>query len=121
MLHLIECGCGKGVFTEVLTVVGVLNVSGRLIGAHQVEKRKGQGTELWWGFVLVFVKNAQLCQTLCDPTDCSSLGSSVHGILQAGILQASILEWVAIPFSSGSSQPRDLTLVSCLASRFFTI
>ena len=37
---------------------------------------------------------AQLCVTLCDPVDCSSLGSSVHGILQARIL-----EWVAIPFS----------------------
>ena len=41
--------------------------------------------------------------------------SSVHGILQARIL-----EWVAIPFSSGSSQPRDQTRVSCLAGRFFT-
>ena len=39
--------------------------------------------------------------------DCSLLGSSVHGIFQA-----TILEWVAIPFSSGSSQPRDQTWVS---------
>ena len=39
----------------------------------------------------------QLCQTLCDPMDCSPPSSSVHGILQA-----SILEWVAIPFSRGS-------------------
>ena len=37
-----------------------------------------------------------------------------------GILQARILEWVAIPFSRGSSQPRDWTQVSCLAGRFFT-
>ena len=36
------------------------------------------------------------------------------------ILQARILEWVAIPFSRGSSQPRDQTLVSCTAGRFFT-
>ena len=42
----------------------------------------------------------QSCLTLCDPMDYSLLGSSVHGILQAGIL-----EWVAIPFSWGSSQP----------------
>ena len=35
---------------------------------------------------------------LCDPMDCSPPGSSVHGILQARIL-----EWVAMPFSSGSS------------------
>ena len=43
---------------------------------------------------------AQLCPTLCNPTDCSPPGSSVHGILQVRIL-----EWVAIPFSRGSSQP----------------
>ena len=41
--------------------------------------------------------------TLCDPMDCSPPGSSV-----LGILQARILEWVAMPFSRGSSQPRDL-------------
>ena len=37
-----------------------------------------------------------------------------------GILQARILEWVAFPFSGGSSQPRDRTQVSCFAGRFFT-
>ena len=47
---------------------------------------------------------AQLCPTLCDPIDCSLLGSSVHGILQARIL-----ERVAMPSSRGSSQPRDRT------------
>ena len=45
---------------------------------------------------------------------CSPPGSSVHGILQTRIL-----EWVAIPFSRGSSQPRDWTQVSCIAGRFF--
>ena len=35
-----------------------------------------------------------------------------------GILQARILEWVAFPFSRGSSQPRDLTQVSCIAGEF---
>ena len=45
---------------------------------------------------------AQLCPILYDSTDCSLPGSSVHRILQA-----TILEWVAIPFSRGSSQPRD--------------
>ena len=39
----------------------------------------------------------KLCPTLCDPMDCSPVGSSVHGILQARIL-----EWVAITFSRGS-------------------
>ena len=38
-----------------------------------------------------------------------------------GILQARILEWVAIPFSRGSSWPRDWTQLSCISSRFFTI
>ena len=42
--------------------------------------------------------------TLCDPMDCSILGSSVHGILHTRIL-----EWIVIPFSRGSSQPRDWT------------
>ena len=59
---------------------------------------------------------SQLCLTFCDPTDCSLLGSSVHGILQARIL-----EWVAFPFSRGSSQPRDRTWVPCIAGRFFTV
>ena len=54
--------------------------------------------------------------TLCDPRDCSSPGSSVHGILQARIL-----EWVAIFFSRGSSQPRDWSQVSCIGGRFFTV
>ena len=45
---------------------------------------------------------AQLGPTLCNPMECSLPGSSVHGILQARIL-----EWVAIPFSRGSSRPRD--------------
>ena len=49
---------------------------------------------------------------LCDPTDCSPPGSSVHGIFQS-----KILEWVAISFSMGSSQPRDRTWVSCIAGQ----
>ena len=43
---------------------------------------------------------AQACLTLCNPTDCSLPGFSVHGILQARIL-----EWLAMPFSRGSSKP----------------
>ena len=54
--------------------------------------------------------------TLCDPIDYSPPGASVHRILQARIL-----EWVAIPFSRGSSQPRDGAQVSHIAGRFFTI
>ena len=47
---------------------------------------------------------AQSCLTLCSLMDCSPPDSSVHGILQARTL-----EWVAIPFSRGSSRPRDWT------------
>ena len=50
---------------------------------------------------------AQTCPTLCDPMDCSLPSSSVRGLFQARIL-----EWVAIPSSRGSSQPRDQTQVS---------
>ena len=56
------------------------------------------------------VKVAQLCLTLCDPVD-----YTVHGIPQARIL-----EWVAFPFSKGSSQCRDRTQVSHIAGGFFT-
>ena len=55
----------------------------------------------------------------CDTMDCSPPGSSVH--LQVRILQVRILEWVTIPFSRGSSWPRDWTWISCNVGRFFTI
>ena len=54
--------------------------------------------------------------TLCDPLVCNLPGYSIHGIFQARIL-----EWVAIAFIRGSSQPRVWTWVSCIACRFFTI
>ena len=60
-------------------------------------------------FLLCEVKVIQSCPTLCDPMD-----YTVHGILQARIL-----EWVAISFSGGSSQPRDRTQISCIAGGFF--
>ena len=63
-----------------------------------------------WICLNVKVKVAQLRLTLCNPMD-----YIVHGILQARIL-----EWVAIPFSRGSSQPRDCTQVSRITGRFFT-
>ena len=51
----------------------------------------------------------QSCPTLCNPTDCSLSGSSVHGIFQARVL-----EWGAISFSRVSSWTRDQTQVSCI-------
>ena len=62
------------------------------------------------GQIKVKVEVAQSCPALCDPMDCT-----VHGILQARIL-----EWVAFPYSRGSSQPRDRTQVSHTAGEFFT-
>ena len=56
------------------------------------------------------VKVTQSCRTLHDPVD-----YTVHGILQARTL-----EWLACPFSRGSSQPRDRIQVSCIARGFFT-
>ena len=66
--------------------------------------------------VCVCVCESQSCPTLCDPMDCSPPGSSVHGILQVRIL-----EWVAILFSRGSSQPRDRTQISYIAVRFLIV
>ena len=54
---------------------------------------------------------AQSCPTLCYPMDRSLSGSFVHGIFQARVL-----EWIAISFSRGSSQPRNRTQVSCIAA-----
>ena len=56
------------------------------------------------------VKVAQSCPTVCDRMD----------YIVQGILQARILEWVAVPFSRRSSQHRDRTQVSHIASEFFT-
>ena len=65
---------------------------------------------------LVLALVTQPCLILCHPMDCGLPSSSVHGILQARML-----EWVAISFSRGFSQPRDRTWVSCTAGRCFTI
>ena len=65
---------------------------------------------------VVCVLVTQSCLTLCDPMVGSLPGFSVHGILQARIL-----EWITIHFSRGTSQPRDRTLVSCIAGRLFTV
>ena len=101
------------------------------------------------------MKVTQSCPTLCDPMDCDSPGSSVHGdspgkntgvgchALLQGIFPTQglnpglphcrqilyhlshqksprTLKWVAYPFSSGSSRPKNRTRVSCIAGRFFT-
>ena len=59
-----------------------------------------------------YAKANQFCPTLCNPMDCNPPCSFVHGIL----------EWVAMPSSRGSSQPRDRTCLTSpeLAGEFFT-
>ena len=79
---------------------------GKATGQLGICQRSQKAAKVKWK-----VKVAQSCPTLCNPMD-----YIVHGILQARIL-----EWVAFPFSRGSSQPRDWTQVSCNAGGFFTI
>ena len=94
----------------------------QFIGSHRVRHQwsdtcaafKTRNNDKRGSTVKVLV--AQLCPTLCDPMDYNPPGSWVHGIFQARIP-----EWVAIPFSSRPSQPRDRTWVSHIAGRFFTV
>ena len=58
--------------------------------------------DIWVNYM--HAKLLQSCLSLCHPMNYSPAGSPVHGILQAWILQ-----WVAVPFSRGSSRPRDQT------------
>ena len=67
-----------------------------------------------WHTAHIVSEVAQSRPTLYDPVDCSPPGSSVYGTLQARIL-----EWGAISFARGSSQPRDQTPVSHIAGRCF--
>ena len=76
-------------------------------GAQALERRPQQ---LW------HTLKSLSCVRLCDPMDCSPPGSSIHGILQGRIL-----EWVAISFPRGCSQPRDRTQFSCIAGRCFNL
>ena len=62
----------------------------------------------------VKMKATQSCLILCDFMDCSLLASFVYGILQARIL-----EWVAFPFSRGSSRPTDQTQISHIAHSLY--
>ena len=66
-------------------------------------------------YVCVHAQSLQSYLNLCNPVNCSPQSSSV-----LGISQARILEWVSMPFSRGSSRPRDQIHVSCIAGGFFT-
>ena len=80
-----------------------------LTEAEDIKKRRQEDTQSE-------SEVAQSCPTLCDHMNGSLPGSAIHGIFQARIL-----DWAAISFSRGSSQPRDRTPVSCIADRCFTI
>ena len=83
---------------------------------YHVNTQQNCFTSLHFG--CVHAQLLQSCPTLCNPMDCSLPGPSVHGILQARIL-----EWVAMPSSRGSSQPKDeptSPASPALAGRFFT-
>ena len=69
-----------------------------------------------YNYCAVLCLVAQSCLSLCNPMDLA-----LQAPLSMGILQARILEWVAVPSSRGSSQPKNLTQVSCIAGEFFTI
>ena len=81
-----------------------------IIHRQQICTHLNSTTPLGFIYTVSEVKVTQLCPTLYDPMDC----------ILAWILQARILEWVAFPFSRGSSQPRDGTQVSHIAGRFLT-
>ena len=83
---------------------------------YRPEGGRGGGEEVKWTGHKVKVLVTSPVQLFYNPMDCSLPGASVHGTLLARIL-----EWVAIPFSRRSSQPRNWTWVSGLAGRFFTI
>ena len=100
----------------------ISQVVGQLL-SHLMSAWKAQGEGVWWVLAKQAIPTKSGACVSCSvmsncphlPMDCSPPGSSVHGILWARTL-----EWVAIPFSRGSSQSRDQTWVSCIAGRFFT-
>ena len=73
-----------------------------------------------WG-----IRNSSVCAVCLVAQSCLTLATpwtvAHQALLSMGVLQARILEWVAMPSSRGSSQPKDQTLVSCIAGGFFTM
>ena len=78
--------------------------------------QRSQYNSLYILKVKVKVLVTQSCLSLYNPTDYNPLGTCIHAILQARIL-----EWVAIPFCRGSSQPRDWTWISSIAGIFLNM
>ena len=68
-----------------------------------------------------YLLNRMVCQSMVSDSTQPLGVYSLPGSPVLGIFQARILEWVAIPFSRGSSGPRGQTQVSCTVGRFFNI
>ena len=126
-LTLLQSGNGQ-IFVKVTCGLHVNEFSGQLLGLNLIPLLAGCSTHgnlgellnfllgLWPGLneivrvmvstvsaaaTCVRVKSLQSCPALCNRMDCSSPGSFVHGFLQTRIL-----EWVAMPSSRGSSEPK---------------
>ena len=89
--------------------------------SYLAEWKVNQSQSSWWKsesekWKKVKMKSLGSCPTLCDHMDCSLPGSSIHSIFQARVL-----EWIAISFSRGSSQPRYQSQVSRIAGGCFTV
>ena len=91
-----------------LVLIQVMEMKERRGRKSKVEKGEGKGGNTCYFVVKLY---PTFCNPMDKPRDCSSPGGgSVHGISEARIL-----EWVDISSSRGSSQPRDLTQVSCVS------
>ena len=71
-----------------------------------------------WDERMCFSSGSVSCSVFSDSV---TPGLQPTRLLCPWILQGRTLEWVAIPFSRGSSRPRDWTWVSCIAGKFFTV
>ena len=89
---------------------------------HPIYKNKGLQTQVYVGLspFAGHLKLSQHCLLICYGSESGSVCPTLCDSMDYGILQAWILEWVAFPFSRGSSQPRDRTQVSRIAGRVFT-
>ena len=110
----IKAGCERGICISMF--IAVLFTITKMWKQPKCPLQMNGYGDIYIKCIKVKVSLAQSCSALCNPMNCSPPGSSVHGILWARRL-----EWVAIPFSRRSSQPRDQTRVSHIAGGFFTI
>ena len=106
----------RTLWTQIQGTISELKISAVLFIILIFKEMKAWGFGHWAKGHLHSCLVAQSSPTLCDPMDCSPPDSSDHGILQTRIL-----EWVAVPSSRGSSQPRDWTWILCTVGGYFTV